>query len=803
MFSKPVSVIQPSLLATAIALALSPTVVAEVGESNTLDTITVTAQKREQTLQEVPISITAFAEEDIERLGIGEFLDYATRAPNVGFSQQGNRAFTRMGVRGVTNVGGRANAIGIYLDEFNIAPNILVTGWSRTLDTPLYDIERIEVLRGPQGTYFGRNTLGGAINITSRKPDPSGYFGNLRGEIDEHGTWLGRVAGNIPLGERSALRMTGYYRDVGGWMTNLAGGGTNDGRDQGLRAAFRYDDNERLTVDLSLSRTEERQNQLEYVATGILAPVPNQLVEVVDNFHLLFGAFGTPPIDTSQFPQWPLPFVAQPLWPDTHETFANDARRRSDSDTDMFIGRINYRFDNALELTSVTGYLKNDFQQFGDGDASPLPAFTVARDSISKGWSQELRLSSFGLGRVDWTIGGILARDEIMETDISSHLASDPYLNAWGALLFALGVQDGLIDLTDPEIQFLLANGLVPQVFGPMTVGNFEDTDRGIDTDSYALFGDMSIALTDAFSLSVGLRWTQDKVEFTEINRPSITLPVGTDIVNTSFSNLSPRLALNYQFADGLSTYATIARGYKVGGVNSDVTTTDDGAVEQIYREETAWNYEVGFKGMLADNRFQLNAALFYIDWDDIQVRGQDVLSQRQFVQNATSANSKGGEIELLARLHPQLRWNLGYGYTDATFNSFPNAIPIDQVGFGTVDASGNRLPFAPKHTFNTGAEFSFAGPAGTNGWLRADYRHTGRQFVEATNDANNVLGSFELVNVRVGLDANRYSVALFVNNVFNENYTLGTQGLETYYSGLQRSVGMPRTFGAVFNYFF
>jgi iron complex outermembrane receptor protein len=785
------------------AAGASPASSSEDSQENTLDRVTVTAQKREQEAQDVPISVTAFSETDIDRLGIDEFVDYATRSPNVGFSQQGNRAFTRMGIRGVTNVGGRANAVGIYLDEFNIAPNILVAGWSRTLDTPLYDIERIEVLRGPQGTYFGRNTLGGAINITSRKPTPQSYFGNLRGEIDEHGTWLGRVSGNIPLGERSALRLTGYYRDVGGWMTNLADGGTNDGRDQGLRTAFRYDDGERLTVDLSLSRTEERQNQLEYVATGILAPVPAQLVEVVDNFHLLFGAFGTPPIDINQFPQWPLPLVSQPLWPDTHDTFANDARRRSDSESDMFIGRINYRFDNALELTSVTGYLNNDFEQFGDGDASPLPGFTVARDSISKGWSQELRLSSFGRGRIDWTVGGIVARDEISETDISSHLAADPYLNAWGALLFSLGVQDGVVDLSDPQIQFLLANGLVPEVFGPMSVGNFEDTDRGIDTESYALFGDMTVEMTDALRLSVGLRWTRDEVKFTEINRPSITLPVGTDIVETSFSNLSPRLALNYRFGDDLSTYATISRGYKVGGVNSDVTTTDDGAVEQIYSEETAWNYELGFKGVIADNRIQLNAALFYIEWDDIQVRGQDVLSQRQFVQNATSANSKGGEIELVARLHSRLRWNLGYGYTDATFNNFPNAIPIDQVGFDTIDATGNRLPYAPEQTFNTGAEFSFAGPASTNGWLRADYRYTSRQFVEATNDTDRILGSFDLVNVRLGLDADRYGVALFVNNVFDEKYSLGTQGLETYYTGLQRSVGMPRTFGAVFNYSF
>jgi len=776
---------------------------AEEAEEPLIDRISVTAQKREQDIQEVPISITAFTEQEIDRLGIDEFIDYASRSPNVGFSQQGNRAFTRMGIRGVTNVGGRANSVGIYLDEFNIAPNILVAGWSRTLDTPLYDIERIEVLRGPQGTYFGRNTLGGAINITSRKPDPTSTFGAFRTEFDEHGTWLGRLSGNIPLSEHSALRLTGYYRDVGGWMTNLADDSTNDGRDQGLRAAFRYDNNDNLIFDLSASRTEERQNQLDYVPAGVLAPIPQQLVQVVDNFHLLFAQFDAPPIDTSQFPVWPLPATTAPLWPDNHDTMANDERRRSDSDTDIIIGRLEYNFGNGLQLTSVTGYLNNDFDQDGDGDASPWPAFTVTRESESRGWSQELRLSQFDTGRVDWTVGGIFSRDEIIETDISTHLATDPYLDAWGALLFALGVDDGLIDLTDPEIQFALANGLIPSIFGPMTVGNFEDTDRGIDTDSFALFGDATISLTDAIDLSLGLRWTRDKVEFIEVTRPTITLPVGTDIVDETFSNFSPRIALNWRINNDVSTYFTASRGYKVGGINSDITVTEDQAVAQVYDEETAWNYEIGLKSLLFDNRLTLNTALFYIDWDDIQVRGQDVLSQRQFVQNATSASSKGGEIELLARLHDQLTWNLGYGYTDATFGDFPNAIPIDQVGFGTVDATGNRLPFAPRNTFTTGAEYRFPGIAGTDGWFRLDYRHTGSQHTEATNNADRLLSSFDQVDIRLGFEGNQYNVALYVNNLLDEEYTLGIQSLETYLSGLQRSVGAPRTVGAVFNYYF
>lgn len=790
------------LVVLALATA-TPAQEREEEESIDLERVEVTAQKREQSAQEVPISITAYTERDLERSGIDEFVDYASRTPNVGFSQQGNRAFTKIGIRGVTNVGGRANAVGIYLDEFNIAPNILTAGWSRTLDTPLYDIERIEVLRGPQGTYFGRNTLGGAINITSRKPDPLMRSGSVRIEADDHGTWLTRLSGNLPMSQQAAVRVTAYYEDVGDWLNNLSAGGTNDGRNQGARAAFRFASRAGTTFDLSLSRSEERANQLEFVPTGVLAPIPQQLVGVVENFHLLFAPFGTPSIDTSQFPDWPLPATNAPLWPDNFDTIDNDTPRRSDSETDMAIARIEHAFGNGLELTSVTGYLDNEFRLTGDGDASPYPAFRVDRDSTSEGWSQELRLSSFDQGPLQWTLGAIYAEDEVVETDLSAHLASDPYLPAWGALLFALGVDSGQVDLTDPQIQAALANGLVPQLFAPMTVGNFEDVDRAIDTESMALFGDLSYAVNEDFEISAGLRWTEDDVVFSEATRPTITIPTGSDVTSADFSSVTPRLAANWQVTDAISLYATAAQGYKVGGVNSDVTVTEDGAVEKIYDEETAWNYEIGFKGLLADNRIRINAAAFYIDWDDIQVRGQDVLTQRQFVQNATSATSQGGELEVTTRLTPALTWQLGYGYTDATFGNFPNAIPVDQIGSGVVDASDNRLPFAPEHTFNTGIEYRFDGFADSDGWLRVDYRYTDDQFTEATNNDNRRLPAFELVDLRLGFETTDYSVALYATNLLDEEYTLGIQNLETYYSGLQRSVGMPRTYGAVVNVYF
>lgn len=794
--------LRSAALAAICAALCVPAAAQDEKEDSEISRVVVTAQKREQAVQEVPVSITTFTKLELERSGINEFTDYATRSPNVGFSQQGNRAFTKIGIRGVTNIGGRSNSIGIYLDEFNIAPNVTNSGFSRTFDTPLYDIQRIEILRGPQGTYFGRNTLGGAINITTVKPDPVERFGSLRGEFDEHGTWLGRLSANLPLTRNSAVRLTGYYRDVGDWIDNLSDGGSNDGRDRGIRTAYRYSKN-RTTIDVSVSYTEVRQDQLELIPSGILASIPRQLVGVVENFDQLFAPFGAPPIDTSQFPDWPLPATRAPFWPDNSGTIDNDTRRRSDSETAMVIANIDHRFSNGIELTSVTGYIDNDFSLSGDGDASPFPSFRVSRDSTSEGWSQELRLSSFDQGRLDWTVGSIYSEDEITETDVSTHLASDPFLNAWGALLFALGVDSGQVDLTDPQIQFALANGLIPETFAPLSVANFEDVDRGIESESFALFGDITYALTDQIDLTTGLRWTQDDVTFSEVTRPTPTIPVGSSKTSEDFSNLSPRVVLSWDVADNLSTYAKASRGYKVGGINSDVTLTGDGAVEKVFDDETAWNYEIGFKGLFLDNRLRANLALFYIDWEDIQVRGQDVLTQRNFVQNATSAASKGGELELLARVTQDLTWNLGYGFTDSTFDSFPNAIPISRIGTETVDASGNDVPFSPENTLNTGIEYRFPGFINTEGWFRFDYRYVDSQQTEATNNPTRKLPAFDLFSVRIGFDHERFDFSLYVDNLFDEEYIIGNQNLETYYSGLQLALGQPRTFGGVINVHF
>jgi iron complex outermembrane receptor protein len=312
------------------------------------------------------------------------------------------------------------------------------------------------------------------------------------------------------------------------------------------------------------------------------------------------------------------------------------------------------------------------------------------------------------------------------------------------------------------------------------------------------VFADVTWHLTPQLDLSIGLRYTEDKVDVAEVTRPTITIPTGSDRDSGSFDDLSPRLVLSWRPRDGMQLYGSAAKGYKVGGFNSSATTV----VPQIakrFDEETAWSYELGYKALFAGDRIQLTAAAFWFDWKDLQVRGQDVLTQRQFVQNAADAESKGGELELLARATDWLTLRLAYGRTDAKFGTFTNAVNTAGQVF---DATGNRIPYAPKNT--VAASLDVDVPLGTyRGYFRADWTYVDDQFFDAENSRARLIPAYDVLDLRVGLSRGRWDVALFVKNALDEEYTLGNQNLETFLSGDQVAVGQPRTFGGAVRYRF
>ncbi|MEM8988357.1 MAG: TonB-dependent receptor plug domain-containing protein, partial [Pseudomonadota bacterium] len=235
-----------SASAVVVAMTYSAPIFAQEQETGATETIIVTAQKREQSLQDVPIAVTVFDEQAIEIQRIDELQDYALKTPNVGFIETGNRSRARLGIRGITNLGGDINTAGIYVDEFNVAPS----SSTRTFDINLFDIERIEVLRGPQGTFFGRNTLGGALNITTKKPSADVFSGDLVAEYGSFDHRMVKSSLNVPLGANAAARGAVFYQADDGFIDNIGPAGRgNDKEDLGARLALRFTPTDNWTID--------------------------------------------------------------------------------------------------------------------------------------------------------------------------------------------------------------------------------------------------------------------------------------------------------------------------------------------------------------------------------------------------------------------------------------------------------------------------------------------------------------------------------------------------------------------------
>lgn len=747
MNTKPLNLFAKSALALAVATSGA---VVSAQETLVLEEVVVTAQKREQSLQDVPVSVTAFTADVIDRAGISNFSDYAIKTPNLGFQQRGTRADTKFGIRGVTNIGGQANSVGVYVDEVNVVPNVVSTGNSRTADTSLLDIERIEVLRGPQGTFFGRNTMGGAINITTQKPDFAESFGKVTLEAGEDEYYKVRTTGNLPLGDKVAVRGAAYYDEYDGYIDNKGpSDASNAEENKGARLALRWEPSADLVADFTAGYSKMEQDYPALVPTGILAEIPQQIVDFIGE------------------PIWPLTTVD--FYPQNYTDTATDMKREMDNETTILTARLEYDFDQVT-LTSVTGYIDNEYEQAGDGDASIDPAFTVSRESDMNAFSQEFRLASNSGEELNWMLGFIYSDDETDETDISTHLASDPYVDIW-------------------DIVAVVEFGL-PYSPG-VSVGNFEDVDRGSETKSYAAFGDISWDITPQWTLAAGLRYTYDDVEYYETTRPTITIPEADISDDEDFDDWSPRFNASWLPSDDLTVYGTISKGYKVGGFNPN-----QDLVGLFFDEETGWNYELGFKSTLWDQRLQFNGAVFYFDWNDLQVRGQDVRTQRQVVVNADSAHTQGLELEVKALLAEGLTLDVGYGYLEAEFDNFKNAIDTNGDLF---KADGNTIPLAPENSFTAGLEYEFPLFSG-DAFMRVDYSYIDDQYTSADNNPEREIDNYELWNVRVGYDTERFGIQAFVENLGDEEYTSATENLETFYTGMQRTVGRPRWAGVRFD---
>jgi iron complex outermembrane recepter protein len=754
-------------VAAGTALALSPLAVLaqapQVRDEIVLEEITVTAQKREERLQDVPIAVSAFSGEQLEQRGIRDFRDLLLSVPGVSYSgsDPGQSVYS---IRGISTQAS-SPTVGIYLDDVSLVT--IHTGFAGAADPPFLDLERVEVLKGPQGTLYGGSAMGGAIKYVTRQPilDQSG--GSAAGDVsstDNGGISYGAESVvNVPVIEnRLALRGAISFRDTAGYIDNVPNALTeNWGRsstlppapfaptDQPSRSTYRKsNDNDWRQLAMRLSAKYAPTDSLSIVPT---ATYERNILENPSIFNTNLPRFET----TYRFPQ---------------------------PTTDAFgIYSLNITENlPGFDLVSLTGFTdrklnyNRDYSFFIASLVPPLFALNSYNysNTSTRTVTQELRLaSSDPTARLKWTTGVFLLqqRDELVQ---------------W---------------VNTPGLGAALGTGTDYGYRGDQTTHDRQ----------YAAFADLTYSLVKQLDFNVGLRWFEAKQEvdgvFDGILNGGHTEVDGKRSTNVGFN---PKYSIVFRPADHYLTYATASKGFREGGPNRFNTSSPlcQGDLNALglkrppdtFEPDRLWTYELGSKNQLQGGRTTLNLATYYTDWKNIQQQVNLLSCGFQFVGNVGAATIKGAELSLDTRLTSELTLGGTATYTQAEITKSAPGVSA-QVGQSVLDT--------PKWTGNVYAEYAYTLAFGTAS-LRADYEYHGsnlRAFENTTavtypdgssgllpNTAQ-VQQAYRVLNLNLGLTHGNWQYRVYANNLLNSAPLLdfARTGGDTRASTLR-----PRTIG-------
>ncbi len=692
----------------------------DAASNEVIDEIVVTARHRAENIQSVPISMSVVSGSSLEEARINTLQGLEHSVPNLVFGETGTSGETHIGIRGIGDFSrniGFDTRVGVYIDG-------VFAGQSLAVDQGLVDLAQVEVLRGPQGTLFGKNSSSGAINIISNKPEIGETSGELRLGFGNLDTTTGQAVLNVPLGETAAARFSVFTQQQDGYIKNLFTGKNNMSSDHTIgRLRLRFQPNDDLEINFSYDFRSQ------------------------DN-DLLF------------------------LEPDADWEISNgnpDATPRfvADQDADLIDENtgsgggltIDYTLDSGHVLTSITGFRTVDRKVGSDEDATRL--FTLDARYFEDDFdhvTQEFRLASPEDRTFRYVVGAFYFDQQ---ADTNRVVALGPGFG---------GPPEGV----DAAIQ-----------------------DSAVDTSNLALFVNGDVDLSDKWTLSGGLRYTDEEkdAQIDQFVFPGFGL---AELIQESFSRnedyVTATLNLQFQASDDVLAYFTYSNGYKAGGFNVDLVP----AIENLFfEEETVNSFEIGLKSDLLDGRLRLNVTAFQAEYDDYQVfqfrfdpsSGTTAL----LVSNAASVTTQGLEIEGIARFSDNFELAYALGLTDAEFDDFPGG-SIDGAG-NPVNVAGNSLPRAPDITVSLTARYLFtAGSMDGSGSL--NYTHRGEQYFNPDNLENSRQAGYDLLNASLDLQINEsWSVGLWGQNLTDEVYR-GMRGVS--FLGIPFSLYMqPRTYGA------
>ena len=711
--------------AALVALGLSTLLLADIeiarAQAADEERVIVTARRRDESFQDVPIAITAFTEADIEAAGIGQPQDFVGLTPNVTLVETQNQGTSFLTIRGISQARNSEPSAAILVD------GVLLTNPAQ-LTQELFDVQQIEVLKGAMGGVYGRNAIGGAIVITTREPGDQ-FEGRLKlGYDDGPGFRIGASAGG-PLGDSDTLtyQVSGSYYDTDGWIPNTYLNEEADPfKDTSLRTRLIWEPSDRLSLDGRFYLSQVETQALFYNIVGVPSVYPNDA-----NVTSLDVRVNNPGVN--------------------------------DRDLSQLALKVDYDLDTAT-LTSITSFdtieeiLTGDQWEFLPYDESIIPGF-IGVDRAQHQYldvetvSQEFRFTSSSDEQLRW-IGGVY----FIQTDryISTGNITDRQMNSLGAIPVyrtPVSAESYFVDPANDQITFLADSQ---------------------DNFAWAVFGELAYDLSDRTEVAVALRYDEDERENTTETPNSFLVPFGLPAVSgavrkESWDELQPRITLRYRPSETLTVYGGFSRGFRSGGFNqtgvgADAIAADLGVVD-LFDAEVADTLEFGLKSRLASDRVNLNFSVF-----DTEAEGSYFFvfldaSSTQNLGSLGQVDYQGFELDVTARMTDYLDLMFSYGYTDSEIKQdSPYKDP------SSPSVVGNHAPLVTEDTINLALQYHM--PLGSSGRelvVRGDYQRIGETWWDPANTT--ARDPVNLLDLRVGVQSDDWSVMAWGSNINDVKY--------------------------------
>jgi len=734
---------------TAGLLLLSQPVAAQTDDSPStggLEEIVVTAQKREETLQDVPISIVALSGEELSSMNIYKMEDLQFKVPNLQMTESG--ISTQIYIRGIGtgNNQGFEQSVGMYVDG-------VYYGRAQLIRQPIFDIQRVEVLRGPQGILFGKNSIAGAIAYTTAQPGSEfDSYARVEYDWDHNSTILeGMVNGGS---ETFSGRLSVRKYDDDGWMYNVVAGEDEPARDDyAIRGQLRWDPSDNLDMTLKLEHQE-------FNTTG-------RQLEVIEDNPAVPGS----PIPGATYAQILAALGHPDAIPDAelNNVRSADGGDFSDNKVNNATFTLNYAWgDNTL--TAVSAYMDYDYSDLCDCDFTGAPVFNVPLDEEYSQFSQEIRLVSPGGETIDW-LAGVFYQDSDMDFTDS-------------------------IEVPTNSILGLLSPALVP-ILGTQARRNFEQS-----STVFAAFAQAKWNINDYWALTFGARWTTEEKKAskvmnvqdleTGVNLPDFPDSIAPAVYQGAFKIFTeqflghnaagkrdqdaflPLLRMEWRPTDSSMYYASASTGFKAGGF--DVRSNNVFTFE--FENEDATTYEIGGKFSYWDGRAETNFALYLTDYENLQI-GQFDGTLGFNVGNVKDTRVQGIEVDGRVLLTDGLTWSYALAYLDFEYKDFENAncyngeTPDGDVvaGVEMCSRTGQAGQYAPEFTAFTSLDWVM--PI-TDNWdfrARGDLSYSSEQNVHTNLDPKYDIGAFTMIDLRLSVNNDNWDIAILGKNITDEDF--------------------------------